>query len=244
MTSNPLLIHTTLQCRASLANEESIDISFTLTANAPAESSWAADNKNEGYRFMGWYASQQVQVNDIDPIHSKFTQPDEDLKTQDTGLTAEDSKYQIGTKDNYQEPDYKLTVNKPDTDESSEPTDYADNNLYVAYVQAQVLLHDKSGAVINKDGTTTNAGDTDDDWYDYEGTITLPSRVESDKVGENATLVGWTTRPNTASGSCIRIRRYYLYRLAEAQRRWSFLAGGRSVCCYRAKQLVPRVYRL
>lgn len=183
-----------------LANEESIDISFTLTANAPAESSWAADNKNEGYRFMGWYASQQVQVNDIDPIHSKFTQPDEDLKTQDTGLIAEDSKYQIGTKDNYQEPDYKLTVNKPDTDESSEPTDYADNNLYVAYVQAQVLLYDKSGAVINKDGTTTNAGDTDDDWYDYEGTITLPSRVESDKVGENATLVGWTTRPNTASG--------------------------------------------
>lgn len=184
-----------------LANEESIDISFTLTANAPAESSWAADNKNEGYRFMGWYASQQAQVNDIDPIHSKFTQPDEDLKTQDTGLIAEDSKYQIGTKDNYQEPDYKLTVNKPDTDESSEPTDYADNNLYVAYVQAQVLLHDKSGAVINKDGTTTNAGDTDDDWYDYEGTITLPSKVESDKVGENATLVGWTTRPNIASGS-------------------------------------------
>lgn len=74
--------------------------------------------------------------------------------------------------------------------------EYADNDLYIAHAQAQVLLHDVKGNVINKDGSAEESAVTSDDWYEYEEKLTLPEIVEADKdkVAPDVTFVGWTTK--------------------------------------------------
>lgn len=172
--------------------DESIELTYQFTTEK--NESWAADERNQGFRFIGWYRSRDVRVNDIAKDHSLFTQPNSTLNTEDEGL-LNGEKYQVVTDaGNDGKPD-TLTVAKPDDEQNPGTTNYSDNDLYVAYAQAQVLLHDVDGNVINRDGATNDANDLTDDWYDYEATLTLPTNVEAGAGSESATLIGWTTDP-------------------------------------------------
>ena len=182
--------------------DQTIRLTFERETEAPADSSWASDKRNVGYRFMGWYRSRDVRVNDIVEDHNLFTTPNATLNTGDNSLISDGHKVQENT--DYSPTSYTLDVNKPATDEGKgEKTDYYDNDLYLAYAQAQALLHNTAGSLVKFDGTETESDPAETDWYDYGQTLTLPSTVAGDEqvVADGGTLVGWTTRANPANGT-------------------------------------------
>lgn len=181
-----------------------IDITYDITTQAPDGSSWASDIRNKGYRFMGWYRSRDVQVNDIAENHDLFTTPNSTLNTyKGVGGLISDT-YEVQDNTDYTKTSYTLDVSKPATDEGEgKKTDYYDNDLYLAYAQAQALLHNTAGSLVKFDGTETESDPAETDWYDYGQTLTLPSTVAGDEqvVADGGTLVGWTTRANPANGT-------------------------------------------
>ncbi|MBQ6323623.1 MAG: hypothetical protein IJI22_02190 [Bacilli bacterium] len=73
---------------------------------------------------------------------------------------------------------------------------FNDNDLYVAYYQAQVTFHDYLGGLID---TAGNAALTTNDYYDYA--VELPEVIPVNKpASANAKLIGWTTTPSTTGG--------------------------------------------
>lgn len=184
--------------------DQTIKLMFMRETEAPEDSSWASDDRNLGYRFMGWYRSRDVRVNDIAENHDLFTTPNSTLNTAggNDGLISDS--YEVQKNDSYEADSYTLDVNKPATDEGEgKETDYYDNDLYLAYTQANVLLHDVSGNIIKRDGSATQDGATEDDWYDYGETLTLPTSIasDSDHVSDTALFVGWTTIKNETEDS-------------------------------------------
>ena len=182
--------------------DNTIRLTFNLATEAPDNSSWASDDRNGGYRFMGWYRSRDVRVNDIAENHDLFTTPNSTLNTETNAEGLISDEYEVQKNDSYEPDSYTLDVNKPVTDEGTgEKTDYYDNDLYLAYTQANVLLHDVSGNIIKCDGSATQNGATEDDWYDYDDTLTLPTAVTPDATvtAGGAVLIGWTTKANANS---------------------------------------------
>lgn len=176
-----------------LAGDPSIDLTYAFTTDE--NDSWAADEQNQGFRFIGWYGSRGVQVNDIAEDHSLFTTPNSTLKTDGEGLLSE--RYRVAEDtDSDGQPDV-LTVKYPSAPDNPQTGEYADNDLYVAYAQAQVLLHDVDGGLVNTSGESDS--DTTNDWYDYNATITLPKSVTAGTTPAG-NLIGWTTVANTADG--------------------------------------------
>lgn len=156
--------------------------------------SWASDALNKGFRFMGWYRSRDVRVNDLSEDHSLFTEPRSLLNTEGSGLLSD--KYRVPGEGSE---DPVLTVNAPDTEVADDAQDdkavpeYADNDLYVAYAQANVLLHDAEGDLIDENGAAQE-GVAEGDWYDYGDVITLPRELPAGLApSADALLVGWTT---------------------------------------------------
>lgn len=176
--------------------DESIELTYEFTTKK--NESWAADERNQGFRFMGWYRSRDVRVNDIAKDHSLFTQPNSTLNTEDGGLLS-DSYLVAADAGDASQPDM-LTVTKPGDEQNPGTADYSDNDLYVAYAQAQVLLHDVGGNVVNTSGAAEE--DATNDWYDYGDTITLPTSVSAD-ASQGGNFIGWTTRANTQDGNDI-----------------------------------------
>lgn len=178
---------------AGTDEDHAIDVNYVFTTKK--NQSWAADDQNEGFRFMGWYATRDVKANDLRPDHSQFTTANETLNTE-SGLISDDTYLWQENKDD-NAPD-TLTVKYPERPDDLQKLDYADNDLYVAHAQAQVLLHSLNGSLVDTNGAASE--DKSDDWYDYGGTITLPMSVEAD--GETAgNFIGWTNVTNTAEGS-------------------------------------------
>ena len=121
-------------------------------------------NGADGYRFVGWYRESNVTVNEVaeDPAYFKPM------------VTA--------GKQVSNEPVYEASNADPANRQ------FEDNDLFIAHHQAQVLFHDVKGNVIDK-GTGKVDPTTDDDWYDYFGS--LPS-VRPANAPADATFVGWT----------------------------------------------------
>ena len=171
--------------------DREFEVSYEFTTDK--NDSWKADSQNEGFRFMGWYATRDVKVNNLPHQHSLFTTPNSTLNTEDEDeglISGEKFLWQENEGDN--QPD-TLTVTYPKTPDNLEKGDYADNDLYVAYAQAQVLLHDVDGGLVNTRGETDT--NTSDDWYDYEATINLPASVPAD-VNQSGNFIGWTNISN------------------------------------------------
>lgn len=181
--------------------DKSVSITYALNQNADgANASWAADSQNEGFRFMGWRRVRGVRVNDIGADHGLFTTSNSTLNTQD-GEPALDKSRAVGNDpaDGGLDDSCELTMSAPVDMSNPEDDEYADNDLYIAYAQANVLLHDAAGNVIHHDeeGAVVAAGTegVSDDWYDYQQSIVLPSEVPGGQgVQEGDTLIGWTTR--------------------------------------------------
>lgn len=140
-----------------------------------------SDVRNGAYRFMGWYRQQGVTTNLIkrgshaffDPIVP--AEPQADPVSTEAEYTAENS----GTG-------------------GATAAGFKDNDLFVAYHQAQVLFHDVKGAVVNKtDSASEEQPNTDDDWYNHQDALpVVADPVNREGVDEGAKFLGWTTEKN------------------------------------------------
>ena len=150
--------------------------------------------KNGGFRFQGWYRAPGVTANHIQQGSHKFFDP---------LVPPEPNVGQV-----YNDATDRLNlVYKAENTGTGDGrvTDFADNDLFVAYYQAQVLFHDVNGQVINKaDSTTDLTPDVGDDWYNHQDKLPKVAEPVADRtvgnVASNAKFLGWTTRMNAANG--------------------------------------------
>lgn len=140
---------------------------------------------SEKYRLDGWWRIPGVTDDTAVRAHSYFD-----------GLFK---KYEtIADVPVYGEEQTQMVINPvSDTDkyipknEVGNITEWQDNDLFVARLEARVAFHDYEKKLIDTDG---NAQDetTDNDWYYYEAQ--LPQVVPSNAPeSQNAVFIGWTT---------------------------------------------------
>lgn len=157
-------------------------------ANNPALSE-VSHEKNGGFRFQGWYRAPGVTANHIQQGSHKFFDP---------LVPLEPNVEQVYNN----ETDKLNLVYKAENTSTGDnrATDFADNDLFVAYYQAQVLFHDVNGQVINKGSSATEtAPDATDDWYNHQDKLPKVAEPQNrGNVSATAKFLGWTTEPNTA----------------------------------------------
>ena len=172
------------------ANETKL--TFTATVNSDAGSDalkMVSSADNEGFRFQGWFRNGDVTVNHIQQGNHAFFDP---------MVPPEPNGEQVSA-----ELKHVATNSGTGADEGAQ---FSDNDLFVAYHQAQVLFHDVKGGVIDKGSSATEATpQTDDDWYNHQDALPGVGEPKADREGgENAPVagaakfLGWTTRPNPA----------------------------------------------
>ena len=174
------------------ANET--ELTFTATVNSDAGSDalkMVSSADNEGFRFQGWFRNGDVTVNHIQQGNHAFFDP---------MVPPEPNGEQVSA-----ELKHVATNSGTGADEGAQ---FSDNDLFVAYHQAQVLFHDVKGGVIDKDRSVTEAQpQTDDDWYNHQDALPGVGEPQADREGgENAPVagaakfLGWTTRKNEKTG--------------------------------------------
>lgn len=174
------------------ANET--ELTFTATVNSDAGSDalkMVSSADNEGFRFQGWFRNGDVTVNHIQQGNHAFFDP---------MVPPEPNGEQVSA-----ELKHVATNSGTGADEGAQ---FSDNDLFVAYHQAQVLFHDVEGGVIDKDRSVTEAQpQTDDDWYNHQDALPGVGEPQADREGgENAPVagaakfLGWTTRKNEKTG--------------------------------------------
>lgn len=175
------------------ANET--ELTFTATVNndraANTELAMVSSDANEGFRFQGWFRNKGVTSNHIQQGKHAFFDP---------MVPPEPNGEQVSA-----ELEHVATNSGTGADEGAQ---FSDNDLFVAYYQAQVLFHDVKGDVIDKDSSATEATpQTDDDWYNHQDALPGVGEPKADREGgENAPVagaakfLGWTTQKNKVTG--------------------------------------------
>ena len=226
-----------------MAGDDPVEITANMTTEVPVGSSWECDAKdsggnNEGYREAGWYRMRGVKVNDIAQNHAIFLDKNGVLGNGTNAVLDEGCLIDEPSAD---VTDSAITLHWPDSDEAQDPTDYADNDLYVLKAQAMVLLHDASGNLVDVDGTQDPS--TGDDWYDYGKAITLPDKVtesgETAAPSTTATLIGWTTQADLKTGADLGYPAITSTDLADLKARGAFYELGATYTVTEAANLYP-----
>lgn len=173
------------------ANET--ELTFTAAVNNDRATNPAlamvSSDANECFRFQGWFRNKGVTPNHIQQGKHAFFDPMVPPKPNGEQVSAE--------------LEHVATNSGTGADEAAQ---FSDNDLFVAYYQAQVLFHDVKGDVIDKNSSATEATpQTDDDWYNHQNALPGVGEPKADREGgENASVagaakfLGWTTRPNPA----------------------------------------------
>lgn len=140
-----------------------------------------SDAQNGVYRFMGWYRQQDVTTNHIKRGSHAFFDPI---------VPAEPQAEQVSTEAEY-------TAKNSGTGGAT-AAGFKDNDLFVAYYQAQVLFHDVNGNVIDKNTSASEDNpDLDDDWYNHQDALPIVTApVIPDGEDGDAQFLGWTTERN------------------------------------------------
>lgn len=148
-----------------------------------------SDARNGAYRFMGWYRQQGVTTNRVKHGSHAFFDPI---------VPAEPQADQVS-------PDAEYTATNSGTGGAT-AAGFKDNDLFVAYYQAQVLFHDVNGSVIDKNSSASEDNPVlDDDWYNHQEELPAISEPASDReaaggpVKDKAKFLGWTTMRNPKS---------------------------------------------
>lgn len=165
---------------------DGVDITYTEAEN-PAK----GDTTNDGWRVEGWYRHHGVDVNTVPADHGEFTE---------AGLTLNGPVIADGNAFGNK----GATAIKPANGVPGQEDDYVDDDLFLVNLEANVLLHDINGNIINRETGTNQEGSTENDWYAYEDAFTLLSTLgdDADKPSsESAMLIGWTTEPVENNGA-------------------------------------------
>lgn len=175
------------------ANETELTFTATVNNDRAANTALAmvSSDANEGFRFQGWFRYKGVTSNHIQQGKHAFFDP---------MVPPEPNGEQVSA-----ELEHVATNSGTGADEGAQ---FSDNDLFVAYYQAQVLFHDVKGDVIDKDSSATEATpQTDDDWYNHQDALPGVGEPKADREGgENAPVagaakfLGWTTQKNKVTG--------------------------------------------
>ncbi len=161
------------------------DTSVTFSQATSAKNTAVTSDANEGYRFMGWFREPGVTVDSIDENSAWFNG-----KTDNAAVEAGKRVAEGG--DHAAQSEYTAS-------NAGGVNGFADNDLFIASYEAQVLFHDPTGAVLDVAAGTESA-DASDDWYRYAISIT-PAIPQTAPASTSATFIGWTNKANAAAGS-------------------------------------------
>ena len=167
------------------------ELTFTAAVNndraANPALAMVSSDANECFRFQGWFRNKGVTPNHIQQGKHAFFDPmvppapngeqvfNNDADKLNLVYTAKNS----GTGDQRNE-------------------GFSNNDLFVAYYQAQVLFHGVKGEVLDLTGAAS--GDTSDDWYNHQDLLpVVPEPLVRDGVDDGAKFLGWTTQKNAAT---------------------------------------------
>ena len=163
------------------------ELTFTAAVNndraANPALAMVSSDANECFRFQGWFRNKGVTPNHIQQGKHAFFDPmvppapngeqvfNNDADKLNLVYTAKNS----GTGDQRNE-------------------GFSNNDLFVAYYQAQVLFHGVKGEVLDLTGAANV--DTSDDWYNHQDLLpVVPQPAVRDGV-DGAKFLGWTTQKN------------------------------------------------
>lgn len=168
------------------ANET--ELTFMTTVNNERGKNPALDmvssKANGGFRFQGWYRNKDVTPNHVQQGKHAFFDP--------MVPPAPNGEQVFNGEADKLSPVYKA-VNSGTGDQRV--AQFADNDLFVAYYQAQVLFHGVNGEVLDLTGAAS--GDTSDDWYNHQDLLPMvPEPLVRDGVDGGAKFLGWTTQKN------------------------------------------------
>ena len=168
------------------ANET--ELTFTAAVNNDRATNPAlamvSSDANKCFRFQGWFRNKGVTPNHIQQGKHAFFDP---------MVPPEPNGEQVfNSEADKRNPVYKA-VNSGTGDQRV--AQFADNDLFVAYYQAQVLFHGVKGDVLDLTGTSNF--DTSDDWYNHQDLLpVVPEPEVRDGVDGGAKFLGWTTQKN------------------------------------------------
>lgn len=176
--------------QAVSANETNLTFTATVDNDRTANDAlkMVSSDANEGFRFQGWFRNKDVAANHIQQgSHAFFDsmvppEPNGDQAFNDAG--------------NQLNLVYTAVNSGTGADEGAA---FSNNDLFVAYYQAQVLFHGVDGVVLDLTGATN--ADASDDWYNHQEALpTVPEPAGRAGVDEGAKFLGWTTQKNGTTG--------------------------------------------
>lgn len=162
-------------------------------AEGPNPAQGNDDGANTGWRVYGWYRQQSVGYTSIPANHDLFTADGEQPYLGEGPIIGNEEKL-VSEKNG----DVQSITRKNDAAGESDP-EYVDGDLYVAYLQANVLLHDVNGGIVSRETGETQGGSTEADWYDYNAQLMTPATVVNAPTAEGTQLIGWTSVPSSGS---------------------------------------------
>lgn len=165
------------------------ELTFTAAVNndraANPALAMVSSDANECFRFQGWFRNKGVTPNHIQQGKHAFFDP---------MVPPTPNGEQVFNNDaDKRNPVYKA-VNSGTGDQRV--AQFADNDLFVAYYQAQVLFHGVKGEVLDLTGAANV--DTSDDWYNHQDPLPVVPKPR-DGVDGGAKFLGWTTQKNDAT---------------------------------------------
>ena len=140
--------------------------------------------KNDGYRFMGWFREPDVRVNRIGQDNSWF-----DGKTDADAVAA-------GKQVQKNETHEKTSTYTADNANGADG--FKGNDLFIASYEAQVLFYNVKGKTL--DWQSGAAHDRSADWYRYGVSLTPAAPADRGTLSASATFIGWTTQPSGEAG--------------------------------------------
>lgn len=162
-------------------------------AEVPNPAQGNDDGANTGWRVYGWYRQQSVGYTSIPANHDLFTADGEQPYLGEGPIIGNEDKL-VSEKNN----DVQSITRENDAAGQSDP-EYVDGDLYVAYLQANVLLHDVNGGIVNRETGLAQGGSSEADWYDYNAQLVTPATVVNAPTAEGTQLIGWTSVPSSGS---------------------------------------------
>ena len=176
--------------QAVSANETNLTFTATVDNDRTANDAlkMVSSDANEGFRFQGWFRNKDVAANHIQQGNHAFF--DSMVPPEPNGDQAfNDVADQLNLV-------YTAVNSGTGADEGAA---FSNNDLFVAYYQAQVLFHGVDGVVLDLTGATN--ADASDDWYNHQDILpTVPEPAERAGVDEGAKFLGWTTQKNEKTG--------------------------------------------
>lgn len=182
--------------------------------------------KNDGYRFMGWFREPDVRVNRIGQDNSWF-----DGKTDDAAVAA-GKQVQENTAH-----DRKSTYKADNGEGVDKKFRFKGNDLFIASYEAQVLFYNVEGKTL--DWKTGDAHDKSTDWYRYGVGLTPAVPAGRGGLSASATFIGWTTQPSSEAGMNGGYAAITSNQLAELKNQGAFYPAGSKITVVRPTDFYP-----